>query len=248
VNRVWALLVAVLLALAGWQEWRVRQAQASAADVLRAAATAEQPLQVDDSTTVTRGMEGMLLERNASIQRLTRDLQAATRAQVDLRLRLDLASGDLPEVLVMMDSTRQAPAAGGLIRYDVPFTLVDGDSMDGIHVAGTVGLDQPGPDWLPSLTVRLDRLQVRAGVAIDLVEGPDGWRAITRTSSPALSAGVTLAVQPRKLTWRDRFHPLAGLGVRNGHPEVLAGARLDPWAAAVSAGAGAVGVLVFRAF
>ncbi|MFA7331098.1 MAG: hypothetical protein WC326_08500 [Candidatus Delongbacteria bacterium] len=247
-NRFWALLVAVLLALAGWQEWRVRQAQSSAVDALRAAAAAEQPIQVDDSTTVTRGLEGVLLERDASIQRLTRALKAATWAQVDLRLRLDLAGEDLPNVQVLVDSARQTPAAGGLIHYDVPFTLVDGDSLDGVHVAGTVGLDQPGPDWLPSLAVHLDRLQVHAGVAIDLVEGADGWRAITRTSSPFLSAGVTLAVQPREHTWRDRFHPLVGLGVRDGHPEVLAGARLDPWGAAVSACAGAVGVFVFKAF
>ncbi len=117
-----------------------------------------------------------------------------------------------------------------------------------MHLAGHVALDQPSPTWLPSLAVRLDALQARSRVDIDLVEGADGWRAITRTSSPALSAGVTLAVQPRQLTWKDRFHPLAGLGVRDGHPEVLAGARLDPWGAAVSAGAGAVGIYVFKAF
>ena len=76
----------------------------------------------------------------------------------------------------------------------------------------------------------------------------DGWRAITRTGSPALSAGVTLAVQPRELGFWDRFHPLAGLGAQDGKPRVLAGAQLDPWGAAVTAGAGAVGVYVFRAF
>lgn len=247
-NRFWALLVAVLLAISGWQEWRVRQAQASAADAFRAAAAAELPIQVDDSTTVTRGLEGVLLERDASIQRLTRDLKAATRAQVDLRLRLDLAGEDLPNVQVLVDSVRQAPAAGGLTHYEVPFVLADGDSLDGIRASGTVGLDQPRPDWLQSLAVRLDQLQVRAGVAIDLVEGTDGWLAITRTSSPTLSADVTLAVQPRGTSWRDRFHPLAGLGVRDGHSEVLAGVQLDPWGAAMSAGAGAVGVFVFKAF
>ncbi|MDP2361589.1 MAG: hypothetical protein Q8O14_12715 [bacterium] len=247
-KQAWLTLALALLAILCWQEWRVRQAQASAVDALRAAAAAEQPIQVDDSTTVTRGLEGVLLERDASIQRLTRALKAATRAQVDLRLRLDLAGEDLPNVQILVDSVRQAPAAGGLTHFEVPFVLVDEDSMDGICASGTVSLDQPGSDWLPSLTVRLDRLQVRAGVAIDLMEGPDGWRAITRTSSPALSAGITLAAQPRKPTWRDRFHPLAGLGVRDGHPEVLAGARLDPWGAVVSVSAGAVGVFVFKAF
>jgi hypothetical protein len=247
-KKAWlSLILAVLTALC-WQEWRVRLAQASAAEAFRAAAAAERPIQVDDSTTVTRGLEGVLLERDASIQRLTLDLKAATRAQLDLRLRLDLAGKDLPDVQVLMDSVRQAPTVGGLTHYEVPFVLADGDSLDGLRLTGRVGLDQPGPDWLQSLTVRLDKLQVLAGVAIDLVEGPDGWRAITRTSSPALSAGITLAVQPHRLTWRDRFHPLAGMGMRDGHPEVLAGARLDPWGAAVSAGAGAVGVFVFKAF
>ncbi len=247
-TRVRILLTAVLVALVGWQGWRVHQAEGRAAAAQLAAAQGERPVQVDDSTIVTRGLEGVLLERDASIQRLTRDLKAATRAQMDLRLRLDLAGKDLPDVQVLVDSVRQAPAAGGLTHYDVPFVLADGDRLDGLRLTGRVGLDQPGPDWLPSLAVRLDQLQVRADVAIDLVEGPDGWRAITRTSSPALSAGVTLAVQPRKLTWKDRFHPLAGLGVRDGHPEVLAGARLDPWGAAVTTGAGAVGVFVIKAF
>jgi hypothetical protein len=248
VTRVRILLTAVLVALVGWQGWRVHQAEGRAAAAQLAAAQGERPVQVDDSTAVTRGLEGVLLERDASILRLTRDLKATTRAQLDLRLRLDLASGDLPDVQVLVDSVRQAPTASGLTHFDVPFVLADGDSLDGIYVAGTVGLVQPGPDWLPSLDVRLDQLQVRADVAIDLVEGPDGWLAITRSSSTALSAGVTLAVQPRGTSWRDRFHPLAGLGVRDGHPDVLVGLRLDPWGAAVTTGAGAVGVFVFKAF
>ncbi|MFA7331007.1 MAG: hypothetical protein WC326_08045 [Candidatus Delongbacteria bacterium] len=245
--RIWALVLGVGSLLA-WQEWRVRQAEATAGAARRAAAQGQPVVQVDDSTTVTRGLEGVALPREASIQRLTRELHAATRAQVDLALRLDLAGQDLAAARLQLDQVKRAPADSGLTRYEVPFVLDQGDSLDGLHVAGTVGLDQPGPDWLPSLAIRLDALQARTHVAIDLVEGEDGWRAITRTGSPALSAGVTLTVQPRQPTWRDRFHPLAGLGVRDGHPEVLAGVRLDPWGAAVSAGAGAVGVFVFKAF
>lgn len=247
-NRAWLAICLALVALLGWQELRVRQAGKEASAARRAAIQEARPVQVDDSTTIVRGLEDVLLVRDASIQRLKRDLKAATRAQLDLALRLDLAGADLAGIRLRLDQVRSAPADSGLTHYEVPFTLDEGDSLDGIRLAGRVGLNQPGPEWLPSLSVRLDQLQVRAGLAIDLVEGPDGWRAITRTSSPALSAGVTLAVQPRTLTWRDRFHPLAGLGVRDGHPEVLAGARLDPWGAAVSAGAGAVGVFVFKAF
>ena len=247
VRLAWILL-ATGCCLLGWQEWRVRVAQADAGAARRAAAHAEAPIQVDDSTTAARGLVGVVLARDASIRRLTRELKAATRAQLDMSLWLDLAGKDLPDAQVLVDNVRHAPTAGGLTHYEVPFVLADGDSLDGLQVAGRVDLDQPGPDWLSSLAVRLDQLQVRAALAIDLVEGPGGWRVITRTSSPVLSVGVTLAVQPRKLTWRDRFHPLAGLGVRDGHPEVLAGARLDPWGAAVTAGAGAVGVFVFKAF
>ncbi|MFA7329764.1 MAG: hypothetical protein WC326_01705 [Candidatus Delongbacteria bacterium] len=244
--RIWALVLGVGSLLA-WQEWRVRQAEAVAVAARRAAAQGQPVVQVDDSTTVTRGLEGVELQRDASIQRLTRELHAATRAQVNLALQLDLAGKDMVATRLLLNQVRSAPADSGLTHYEVPFVLDQGDSLDGLQVAGTVGLDQPGPDWLPSLAVRLEALQARVHVAIDLVEGADGWRAITRTGSPALTAGVTLAVQPRQPTWRDRFHPLAGLGVRDGHPEVLAGVRLDPWGAAVSAGAGAVGVYVFKA-
>ncbi len=246
--RWWWLLVVAGCCLAAWQEWRVWTAREAAGAAKRAAVQAEAPVQVDDSTTVTRGLVGILLERDASIRRLTRELKATSRAQLTLELMLDLRDADLAEAQMLLDQVRSAPADSGLTRYEMPFVLDQGDSLEGVHVAGHVALDQPGPDWLPSLAVRLDRLQVRAGVDIDLVEGEDGWRAITRTGSPALSAGVTLAVQPRELTLWDRFHPLAGLGIQDGHPRVLAGARLDPWGAAVSAGAGAVGVYVFRAF
>ena len=237
-----------LLGLVAWQEVRVRHAQAEAGAARRAAANAEFPMQVDDSTTITRGLEGVLLERDARIRRLTRELKAATRAQLNLDLMLEASELELAEAQVLLDQARSAPADSGLTRYEVPFALDSGDSLQGVHVAGHVALDQPGPDFLPSLAVRLDALQARSRVQIDLVEGKDGWRAITRTSSPSLSAGVTLAVQPRAVTLWDRFHPLAGLGVQDGHPRVLAGARLDPWGAAVSAGAGAVGVYVFKAF
>ncbi len=242
------ILVSVLLVLVGWQEWRVRQAQSSTAAALCAAAQAEGPVQVDDSTTVTRGLEGVLLERDSSIRRLTRELKASTRVQMDLALQLELAGDELAAARMRLDQVRSTPADSGLTRYEVSFVLDQGDSLTGLHVVGHVALDQPGPTWLPSLAVRLDALQARTRVDVDLVEGEDGWRAITRTGSPALSAGVTLAVQPHPLTWRDRFHPLAGLCVLDGHPRVLAGARLDPWGAAVSAGAGALGIYVFRAF
>jgi hypothetical protein len=243
---VTVVLLILAVGLLGWQEVRVRLAEQGAAAARRAAAGLETPLQVDDSTTVTRALEGMLLERDASIRRLTRQLQAATRAQMDLHLALERR--DLPPATLHLDQATRTPADSGLIRYEVPFVLADGDSVDGLCVAGRVGLDQPGPDWLPSLAVTLDQVRLQAGVAIDLVEGKDGWRAITRSSSPALSAGISLAVQPKKTTWRDRFHPLAGLGVQDGHPRVMAGARLDPWGVAVSAGAGAVGVTVFKSF
>jgi hypothetical protein len=241
------LLVAVGCCLVAWQEGRVRAAQADAGATRRAAAQAETPIQVDDSTTITRGLEGVLLTRDASIRRLTRELKAAARAQLNLELMLDLRDVELAEAEMLLSQVRSTPADSGLTRYEVPFVLDQGDSLDGVHLAGHVALDQPGPAWLPSLAVRLDALQARTRVEVDLVEGADGWRAITRTGSPALSAGVSLAVQPRQLTWKDRFHPLAGLGVRDGHPEVLAGARLDHWGAAVSAGAGAVGIYVFKA-
>jgi hypothetical protein len=247
VRLTWILLAAGCCLL-GWQEWRVRQAQSGAVAALRAATATELPIQVDDSTTITRGLEGVLLERDVSIQRLTRELQAATRAQLTLEMMLDLREMDLAEAQVLLGQVRSTPADSGLTCYEVPFVLEQGDSLTGLHVTGHVALDQPEPTWLPSLAVRLDALQARTRVEIDLVESEDGWRAIARTGSTALTAGVTLAVQPRELTWRDRLHPLAGLGVQDGHPEVLAGARLDPWGGAVSAGAGAVGVYVFKAF
>ncbi|MFA7332477.1 MAG: hypothetical protein WC326_15515 [Candidatus Delongbacteria bacterium] len=246
--KTWPYWLAAVLTLLGWQEWRVHQAQANAGAALNAAAQAEVPVQVDDSTTVTRGLEGILLERDASIRRLTRELKAATRTQLTLEMMLDLRDVELAQAHVQLGEMRSAPADSGLTRYEVPFVLDQGDSLQGVHMAGLVALDQPGPGWLPSLAVRLDALQVRSRVDIDLVEGEEGWRAITRTGSPAVSAGVTLAVQPRELMWKDRFHLLAGLGVQDGHPRVLAGARLDPWGASVSAGAGAVGVYVFKAF
>ena len=238
----------VLLGLIAWQEWRVREAQADAGAARRAAAQAEVPIRVDDSTTVARGLEDVLLERGASIWRLTRELKAATRAQLNLEMMLDFQESELAEAELLLDQARSAPADSGLTRYEVPFVLNQGDSLRGLHVAGHVALDQPGPTWLPSLAVRLEALQALTRVEVDLVEGADGWRAITRTGSPALSVGVTLAVQPRELGLWDRFHPLAGLGVQDGHPRVLAGARLDPWGAALSAGAGAVGIYVFKAF
>ncbi|MFA7331112.1 MAG: hypothetical protein WC326_08570 [Candidatus Delongbacteria bacterium] len=241
-------LFLALLGIVAWQEWRVQEAQEAAGAVRRAAVQAEVPLQVDDSTTVTRGLEGILLERDASIRRLTRELKATSRAQLTLEMMLDLRDVELAEAELQLEQVRSAPADSGLTRYEVPFTLDQGDSLDGVHLAGHVALDQPGPDWLPSLAVRLDVLQNRSRVEIDLVEGEDGWRAITRTGSPALTADVTLAVQPRELGFWERLHPLAGLGVQDGHPRVIAGARLDPWGTAVSAGAGAVGVYVFRAF
>ena len=240
-------LFLAFLGILAWQEVRVRQAQADAGAAHRAAAQVGAPVQVDDSTTVTRGLEGVLLERDVRIRRLTRELQASTRAQLNLDLMLEASELELAEVQMLLDQARSAPADSGLTRYEVPFVLDPGDSLGDVHVAGHVALDQPGPDFLPSLAVRLDALQARSRVQIDLVEGKDGWRAITRTSSPALSAGVTLAVQPRAVTLWDRFHPLAGLGVQDGHPRIIAGARLDPWGTAVTAGAGAVGVYVFRA-
>lgn len=246
--RWWWLLVVAGCCLAAWQERRLWRAQEAAGAARRAAVLAEDPVQVDDLTTVTRGLEAIVLERDASIRRLTRELKATTRAQLTLEMMLDLRDADLAEVQVLLDQVRSAPADSVLTRYEVPFTLDQGDSLDGVHVAGHVALDQPGPDYLPSLAVRLDALRIRSRVDIDLVEGEDGWRTITRTGSPALAASVTLAVQPRVLTWKERFHPLAGLGVRDGHPQLLAGARLDPWGVAVSAGAGAVGVYVFKAF
>jgi hypothetical protein len=242
------ILLASGCGLLGWQEWRVREAREDAGAARRAAMGAEAPIQVDDSTTVTRGLEGVRLERDASIQRLTRELKAATRAQLNLEMMLDFQESELAEAELLLAQARSAPADSGLIRYEVPFVLDQGDSLESLHVAGHVALDQPGPTWLPSLAVRLDALQARTRVEVDLVEGEDGWRAITRTGSPALSAGVTLAVQPRELSLWDRFHPLAGLGVLDGHPRVLAGASLDPWGAVVSTGAGAVGVYVFKAF
>ena len=247
IRLIW-LLVAAGCCVVAWQEGRVRAAQADAGAARRAAAQAEIPIQVDDSTTVTRGLEEVMLERDGSIRRLTRELKAATLAQLNLEMMLDFQESELAEVELQLDLARSAPADSGLMRYEVPFILDQGDSLDGLHVAGHVALDQPGPTWLPSLAVRLDTLRVSTRVEVDLVEGADGWRAITRTSSSALSAGVTLAVQPRELGLWDRYHPLAGLGVRDGHPEVIAGACLDPWGAAVSAGAGAVGICVFKAF
>lgn len=246
--RWWWLLVLAGCCLAALQEWRVLKAREAAGAAKRAAVQAEAPVQVDDSTMVTRGLEGIVLERDASIRRLTRELKATSRAQLTLELMLDLRDADLAEAQVMLDQVRSAPADSGLTRYQVSFTLDQGDSLEGVHVAGHVALDQPGPDYLPSLAVRIDALQSRSRVEIDLVEGEDGWRAITRTGSPELAAGVTLAVQPREHTWKDRFHLLAGLGVQDGHPRVLAGARLDPWGAAMSAGAGSVSVFVFKAF
>ena len=242
------ILLAAGCGLLGWQEWRVREAREDASAARRVAMGGDAQIQVDDSTAVTRGLEGVRLERDASIQRLTHELKAATRAQLNLELMLDLRDVELAEAEMLLSQVRSTPADSDLTRYEVPFVLNQGDSLDGLHVAGHVALDQPGPDWLPTLAVRLDALQARTRVEVDLVEGADGWRAITRTGSPALSVGVTLAVQPREQGLWDRFHPLAGLGVQDGHPRVLAGARLDPWGAAVSAGAGAVGIYVFRAF
>ena len=247
VGWTWILLAAGS-GLLGWQEWRVWEAREDAGAARRAAMGAVAPIQVDDSTTINQGLEGVRLERDASIERLTRELKAATRAQLNLEMMLDFQESELAEAELQLGQARSAPADSGLMRYEVPFVLDQGDSLSGLRVAGHIALDQPGPTWLPSLAVRLDALQARTRVEVDLVEGADGWRAITRTGSPALSASVTLAVQPRELGLWDRFHPLAGLGVHDGHPRVLAGARLDPWGAAVSAGAGALGVYVFRAF
>ena len=66
-GHTWILLAAGC-GLLGWQEGRVREAREDAGAARRAAMGAEAPIQVDDSTTVTRGLEDVRLERDASIQ------------------------------------------------------------------------------------------------------------------------------------------------------------------------------------
>ena len=240
------LLLVVLICL-GWQEWRVRQAESEVVRARLAAAVVVPPVQVDDSTTVVQGLVGVSLERDKQIQRLTRELDAAVRAQLDLRLRYeaDLAAVET-RAAVRVEEATSLPEAG-LQRYDVPFTIELGDSLDGALVDGSIDLLQPGPDWLGTIGVRLTRLRLQAEVQIDLVEGPAGWRSIVRSSTPLLRPDVRLAVLPRAVPWHERLKFAGGLGLREGSPLVFGGLQLEPWGLGVTAGRG-VGVFVFKTF
>jgi hypothetical protein len=244
----WLIPLVLLLAVIGWQEIQ-RRAQAEQIRALRnEAVRLQQPEQVNDSTQVVGALQGELLERDRDIEKLKRQLDASTRAQADIRLQYEADLAALQASMSVRASEATAePVNDSLSRYDVPFSAAAGDSTNRAVVAGSVSIVQPGPDYLPSLGVQLERVSMQAEVQIDLVEDEHGWRGIVRSSTSTLKPTVKLAVLPRGEPWFERVKFSAGLGMRGGSPLVFSGVRFDPWGFGVTAGSG-VGVFIYKTF
>ena len=244
-----ALAGLILLTALCWQLMKHHQQAELIRQLRNQAIHLQGPEQIDDSTQVAHVLQGEVLERDRIIERLKRDLDASTRMQMDMRLHYEADLARLETQLEMrLDESTAEPLNDSLTRYEVPFTLSLGDTSHSASVEGTVAVTQPGPEYLPTIGVQLRRLQIDASVEIDLVEDKAGcWQSIVRTSTSCLRPAVSVAVCPRQEPWYERIQMQAGLGVRDGIPQVFGGVLYDPWGVGITAGGG-VGVFVCKTF